>query len=137
MSELNKSYTSGNDDSKVITIQDTGFLIQLPGFFRGKPHFVAYNEIKHLTVTEKNGDIVANIFLKNNRQLEMDGLNEYEGENLKSAFQCGLDGPLSESETFANETKQQDNKSTKDKLIAVAIFVGIILISALLMKIFE
>lgn len=47
MSELNKSYTSGNDDSKVITIQDTGFLIQLPGFFRGKPHFVAYNEIKH------------------------------------------------------------------------------------------
>lgn len=137
MSELNKSYISCNDDSKVITIQDTGFLIQLPGFFRGKPHFVAYDEIKHLTVAEKNGDIVANIFLKNNRQLEMDGLNEYEGENLKSAFQCGIHGPLSTSEAFANETKQQDRKSTKDKLVAVVVFVGIILIFALLMKIFE
>ena len=127
MSDINKSFTSSNDQTKVITIQDTGLLIQLPGFFRGKPHFVSYDEIKHCTVTETEHGYKVNFFLKNNRNLDIDGLYEYEAESIKSAVLHGASGPLSSNLSYANELNDAKKKATKNTVIGVAVVIAFFL----------
>lgn len=128
MSELNKSYVSANDEKKIITIQDTGFLIQYPGYFRGKPHFLGYDEIKNVVAID-NGGYEITLYLKNNRELKYDGMSEYECEILKSAFQHGQNGALSNNESFSNSVKAHKNKRIKEIAIGIvgliALFLGL------------
>lgn len=127
MSDINKSFTSSNDPSKVITIQDTGLLIQLPGFFRGKPHFVAYDEFKHCTLTDSEDGYKVNFFLKNNRNLEIDGLSNDEAESIQRAVIHGASGALSSNSAYKEETSEANKKSIKNKVIAVIGFIALLL----------
>lgn len=136
MSELNKSYVSANDEKKIITIQDTGFLIQYPGYFRGKPHFLGYDEIKNVVAID-NGGYEITLYLKNNRELKYDGMSEYECENLKSAFQHGQNGALSNNESFSNSVKVQGKKRIKEIAIGIAGLIALFLVLWLLHCLFE
>lgn len=136
MSELNKSYVSANDEKKIITIQDTGFLIQYPGYFRGKPHFLGYDEIKNVVAID-NGGYEITLYLKNNRELKYDGMSEYECENLKSAFQHGQNGALSNNESFSNSVKVQEKKRIKEIAIGIAGLIALFLVLWLLHCLFE
>lgn len=127
MSELNKSYVSANDEKKIITIQDTGFLIQYPGYFRGKPHFLGYDEIKNVVAID-NGGYEITLYLKNNRELKYDGMSEYECEKLKSAFQHGQNGALSADRDFSDSVRELNKKSLKDKIIAVVGFIALMFV---------
>jgi hypothetical protein len=139
MSDLHRSIVSSHNNKKVVTIQDSGLMVQYPGYFRGKPHFLPYAEISHSTVTQ---DDTVTIFLNKNRTLIFDGISKYECQALNLAIIEGAKGSLSKNEEYltmsecnADQEEVFEKKNKREKLlwevIAVVAFV-IVCVAALI-----
>jgi hypothetical protein len=137
MSDLHRSIVSSHNDKKVVTIQDSGLMVQYPGYFRGKPHFLPYDEISHSTVTQ---DDTVTIFLNKNRTLIFDGISKYECQALNLAIIEGAKGSLSKNEEYltlsecnADQEEVFEKKNKREKLLwevfAVAVLVIVIVVA--------
>jgi hypothetical protein len=134
MSDLNKSFSS-LDNKSVITIQDTGLLVQLPEYFRGKPHFLPYSEIAHCTVTDsEKGHDKLSLFLTNKRELVLDQISNVEGESIERAVRHGKNGPLSQNAEYNSENKEVQKKDLKETISFVLIWMGFMLFCLLMSK---
>ena len=120
MNGLNETLITGDSKQK-ITIQDTGLMIESPGFFRGKPHFVSYDSIKFHRYTDSEFEIT----LTNKRVLRFGAFNTYECERLNSAIEFGKEGKLSTNEGYIssyNDNKKAEKRNdVKMAFIAIAV----------------
>lgn len=131
MSDINKSFSSLNNDKAVITIQDTGLLAQLPGFFRGKPHFIPYEEIANCTVTENK----LSLFLTNKRELVWDDMRQ--GNAILRAVLHGKNGALSSSQTYLEECKTERKNDIKTAIYLILGWIGLAVLFYILEAIFK